>query len=151
MSLLYTYCQTRSISFQSVTMPCSIGYLIANNPRYSSAFGPAKKRISRPCQSLASCPCRHTDEDVALESAGHDTHVFRSSDEVREAAFGILIAREAGLDHAGTVVDHDRLIRNHVVGIHEIGAVLEHFHRPLTQSINVMERTSLYVTHAYET
>ena len=35
--------------------------------------------------------------------------MFRSSDEIRENVFGDVITREAGLDHAGPIVDHDRL------------------------------------------
>lgn len=46
-SLLQMQFHIRSISFQSVTTPCSIGQRMLSSPRCSSAFGPTNRSPSR--------------------------------------------------------------------------------------------------------
>ena len=54
------YCHIRSMSSQSVTMPCSSGYRIFNNPLNSCARFPMKASPSRPPASTLRCFGRPT-------------------------------------------------------------------------------------------
>mmetsp|Transcript_38159 Transcript_38159/g.109503 ORF Transcript_38159/g.109503 Transcript_38159/m.109503 type:complete len:272 (-) Transcript_38159:66-881(-) len=54
------------------------------------------------------------DEVVALRRAGHDAGVFGSADIRWEGALDGLFARKAGLHNTAAIVDHHRLVRNHL-------------------------------------
>lgn len=57
-------------------------------------------------------------EDVAFKGSSHDANMFGSAHIVWKAVFGNLITSKTSFNHTGSVVYHDRLVGDHIVGFH---------------------------------
>lgn len=97
-SSVYINCHIRSMSSQSTTMPCSIGYLIFKRPRNSCALFPMKTSPSMAPAMILRCFGRPT-----LQTLFHARRPKFGALLRGKKAFGLVLAGKAGLYHSGSL------------------------------------------------